>query len=70
MSFNGEKLLREMRGYIDSFRSAPPATHFGGTYTNRFVEATRDAPYWVGHVDCIVWPLFVILVCNELARLI
>ena len=63
-----EKLIDEAREYWRVWIDPPKESHQGGGWVNRWVEATRASPYWSGHVDAFVHPLFAILVVVELAR--
>jgi len=60
MALNLKKMIEEIGEYVYTWRYPPPATHKGGSYVNRYVEASRVSPYAAGHIDAFVWPLFVI----------
>lgn len=60
MALNADKLVEEFGEYFWTWRFPPPATHKGGTWVNRFVEASRVSPYAAGHIDAFVWPLFIL----------
>jgi len=50
MAFNASKYRVEFGKFFAEFIHAPPATHWGGALTNRFVEACRASPYAAGHL--------------------
>lgn len=63
MTFNADKLSTEFRLFFQEWREPMPGpTHRGGSWVNRFVEAARESPYAIGHVDAFLWPLFALSV--------
>ena len=57
MALNAGKLWREASVYYRVWFNPPAASHKGGEWTNRYVEAMRASPYWGGHIDQVVHPL-------------
>lgn len=62
MALNIEKYQREWLRWKEAWvLGDDTATHEGGSWPNRWVEAARVSPYIAGHLEAVIWPIVLAL---------